>query len=141
MGESGQRPSDRRVPLDVESDFLGDALVARVVVAPLAAGVLDAADRRDRVSALVQEGRQDVAWAALQAFAADQDLVDVGALFGACELPALGREVAEDQAAASPARALAEDERRWRQVGMGVGDRAPRALKRSDELRGARPSG
>jgi hypothetical protein len=69
-------------------------------------------------------------------FAADQHLVDVAAGWGVGALPAVGGEVAEDQAAAAAPRALADDDRGGRQVGVVGGDRAPGVLERSDEPRG-----
>jgi hypothetical protein len=64
--------------------------VTLAVVAATAAGVLDAAGLGDAVGGLVQQRPQDLGGAALEAFAADQDLVAVGA----CDLPAVGGEVA-----------------------------------------------
>ena len=66
------------------------------VVAALAAGVLDVSGLGEAVGGLVQQGAQHLQRAALEAFAADQDLVAVGAV----DLPAVGGEVAQIQALA-----------------------------------------
>ena len=83
--------------LDLEAELLGDRLEPLVVVAALAAGVLDAAPVRERVRGLVQQRRQHRPGAAGEALAADEDLRERAALLG---LPAIGREVPEPQAAA-----------------------------------------
>jgi hypothetical protein len=57
----------------------------------LAAGVGDATGLGQAVGGLVQQGAEHVDRAALEAFAADQDLVTVGAV----DLPAVGGEMAE----------------------------------------------
>ena len=61
------------------------------VVAALAASVLNAAGLGEAMGGFVQEGAEHVDGAALEAFAADQDLVTVGA----ADLPAVGGEMAE----------------------------------------------
>jgi hypothetical protein len=67
------------------------------VVAALAAGVADLAGIREAVGGLVQQGAEDVDRAALEAFAADQDLSPVGRGVRAGELPAAGGEAAQVQ--------------------------------------------
>jgi hypothetical protein len=62
-----------------------------IVVAALAAGAGDATGLGQAVGGLVQQGAQHIDRAALEAFAADQDLVAIVAV----DLPAVGGEMAE----------------------------------------------
>jgi len=72
------------------------------VVPALAAGVLHAAGAREAVGGLMQQRAQHLQRASLEAFAADQDLMTVGAV----DLPAVGGEVSS-VAATRPNRTIA----------------------------------
>jgi hypothetical protein len=87
LGEGGGRPADRLDLGDLQAELAGEDAVAAVVVAATAAGVPDAAGLGEAVGGLVQQRAQDLQGAAVEAFAADQDLVAVGA----GDLPAASR--------------------------------------------------
>jgi hypothetical protein len=91
LGDGGGGPADRLDAGDLQAEFVGEGGVAAVVVAALAAGVLDAPGLGEAVGGLVQQGAEHVDRAALEAFAADQDLVAVSAI----DVPAVGGEVAQ----------------------------------------------
>jgi hypothetical protein len=100
------------------------------VVAAATAGVLDAAGIGQSVTGLVQQGAEHVDGAALEAFAADQDLVAVGAV----DLPAVGGEVAQIQPLALGAGSDHDDY--VRHVGVSGADGLPGVLQGPDQEAG-----
>jgi len=90
-GEGCGRPAGLVVVLDSDAELFGVGLVLAVVVAALAAGVLDAACRGQGVDGFVEHGGQNRLGASAEPFVADHDF---GALF-ACDVPPAGGVVAE----------------------------------------------
>jgi hypothetical protein len=78
-----------------QAEFFARRLEARVVVAPLTAGVLDAARVGEGVRSLVPEGREDLVGAAPESLAAHEELGQAAGVDRVVGNPALGREVAE----------------------------------------------
>ena len=87
-------PAERAGLGYLEAHLGGEVPEAGVVVAALAAGVLHLAGAGEPVRGLVQQGAQDVAGAAGEAFAGDEHL---GQLLGLAALPAGGGEVPEGE--------------------------------------------
>ena len=120
-GQTGPRRLPRRI-LCLEHP----GTVTLAVVAPAAAGVLHAAGLGEAVGGLVQQHPQHLQGAALEAFAADQDLMVAGAV----DLPAPGGEVAQGQALGIAAGG--DDHHRLRDVGVVGADGGPGAFERGD---------
>jgi hypothetical protein len=100
------------------------------VVAALAAGVLDVSGLGEAVGGLVQQGAEHVDGAALEAFAADQDLVVVAAV----DLPAVGGEVAQvEPLAFGPG---GDDQHRLGHLGVAATDALPGVLQGRDQQAG-----
>ena len=97
------------------------------VVAALAAGVLDVSGLGEAVGGLVQQGAQHLQRAALEAFAADQDLVAVAAV----DLPAVGGEVAQVEPLALGAGG--DDQHGVRDVGVSGADGLPAVFQGGDQ--------
>ena len=120
VGDGGQRPADPLVVVDGQAEFFGQSLVLLVVVAVLAAGVLDAAGGGQGVGGFVQQGAQDGARVAAQPFAADEDFGQGAA--GIDGPPPRGEVAPFGDPAAGPAR---DDDDRGRDLGMPVADGLP----------------
>jgi hypothetical protein len=84
------------------------------------------------VGGLVQQGAEDVDGAALEAFAADQDLGPVGGGVGAGELPAAGGEVAQVEPPAAGVAAGGDHDHDLRDVGMPGADGRPGVFQGGD---------
>ena len=108
------------------------------VVATLAAGVADLADRGQAVRHLIQQGAEHVDRTALEAFAADQHLRSVGGLIGAGELPAAGREVTEVEPPAAGVAAGGDHDDDLGDVGVAA-DGRPGVVQGGDQAAGGGP--
>jgi hypothetical protein len=113
-----------------QAELAGQGGVAAVVVPPLAAGVPHVSGLGEPVGGLVQQGAEHIDRAALQAFAADQDLVAVGTV----DLPAVGGEVAQIQPLALAARG--DDQDRLGDLGVAATDALPGVLQGGDQQAG-----
>jgi hypothetical protein len=119
--------------VDGQAEFFGQRLVLLVVVAVLAAGVLDAAGGGQGVGGFVQQGAQDGTRVAAQPLAADEDF---GQGAGVMYVPPPRGEVAPcGDPAAGPA---GDDDDRGRDLGMPGADGLPAAFQggndRADRL-------
>src|SRR6266536_2905643 len=119
------RPADARILLDGDAELGGDVAEPRVVVAALAAGVLDPAHRGDAVRGFVQQRAQQRHGSSAEAFAADEQL---GQPVGA-DGPFLVVEVSEGRVAGF-AGAVAQGEHDVRDLGVLVLDRGPGGFDR-----------
>jgi hypothetical protein len=133
LGDAGGRPPDRFHLRDVETEGAREVGVALVVVATLAAGVLDPANVRQGVRGLVQHGAEHGDRTDHEAFSPDEYLRQQALT----SLPAHGGEMAKLQ----PARRGAVGPRcqhydDLRQIGLTVTDRGQGAFKRGDDQRG-----
>jgi hypothetical protein len=100
------------------------------VVAATAAGVLHSSGLGEAVGGLVQQRPKHFQGAAVEAFAADQDLVPVGAV----DLPAVGGEVAEVEPLAFCAGG--DHQHRVRHVGVVLTDGLPGMFQGGDQQAG-----
>ena len=105
--------------LDGDAEFFGVGLEVLVVVAALAAGVLDAAGGGQGVRGFVQQGAEDGGGAAFEPFAADHDF---GAVFEA-DAPALRGVVAP--AGLLAVGAAGDDDDDGRDLGLAGADGLP----------------
>jgi hypothetical protein len=130
LGDGGGGPADRLDAGHLQAELVGEGGVAAVVVATLAAGVLDVSGLGEAVGGLVQQGAEHIDRAALEAFAADQDLVAVGAV----DLPAVGGEVAQIQTLALGAGG--DDQHRLGHLRVAATDALPGVLQGRDQQAG-----
>src|SRR5215469_9144538 len=129
-GEGGGRPAGLVVVLDGDAELFGVGFEFAVVVAALAAGVVDAACGGQGVGGFVEHGGQDGVGAAAEPFAADHDF---GALF-ACDVPPAGGVVA--QAGLFAFGAAGDDDDDLGDFGVAAADLQPDVLQDLEDSAG-----
>jgi hypothetical protein len=93
----------------------------------------------EAVGGLVQQGAEDVDGAAVEAFAADQNLGPVAGGVGAGELPSAGGEVAEIQPPAAGVAARGDHDHDLGDLGVAVADGGPSVFQGGDQAAGGGP--
>lgn len=129
LRDGGDGPANPLIVFDGDAEFFGAGLVLLVVVAALAAGVLDAPVGGQGVRGLVQQRAQDAGRVAGETFAADHDFGAVGA----CGVPALRGMVAVSALAAVTAGR--DDDDHGRYLRMVAADRSPGVLENASSGR------
>lgn len=130
LRQRGGRPADTRVLGDGDTELLGLHLEPGVVVAALPARVFDPSHVREGVGGFVQQGAEDPAGSALQAFPTAEHL---GQLLAVFLVPAHRGEVPEPQATTGRAdRPVPEHDHRRGDLGVLAADVGPGVFEGGD---------